>query len=101
MVPNRSKLAFSSVESRIYYQTLRLIGQFLLDHYPLGLYLTEIASGTISRVCETSRPTVQSRCSVLQRNKVYYQRMRPTGKFLLDFYLLGLYSIGITSGMTT
>ena len=47
MVPNHSKLAFSSVESRIYYQTLRLTGQFLLKIYPLGLYLTEIASGTI------------------------------------------------------
>ncbi|EDR14115.1 uncharacterized protein LACBIDRAFT_305592 [Laccaria bicolor S238N-H82] len=34
---------------------------------------------TTFRVCETSRPTVQSRCSVLQRNQVFYQKMRPTG----------------------
>jgi hypothetical protein len=70
MMPNRSKPAFGSVESRVYYKKLRPTGEFLLDFYPLGLYLTEIVSGITSWVSETSRPTVQSRRGVLQRNKV-------------------------------
>ncbi|KIJ99047.1 hypothetical protein K443DRAFT_102903, partial [Laccaria amethystina LaAM-08-1] len=48
MIPNRSKPAFGSVESRVYYKKLRPTGEFLLDFYPLGLYLTEIASGITS-----------------------------------------------------
>ncbi|EDR10352.1 uncharacterized protein LACBIDRAFT_317159 [Laccaria bicolor S238N-H82] len=34
---------------------------------------------TTFRVCETSRPTVQSQRSVLQKNNVFYQKMRLTG----------------------
>ncbi|KIJ90444.1 hypothetical protein K443DRAFT_116583, partial [Laccaria amethystina LaAM-08-1] len=79
----------------------RLTGKFLLDFYVLGLYLTEIASGTTSRVFETWRPTVQSRRSVLEGNKVHEQKLRLTGKFLLDFYVLGLYLTEIASGTTS
>ena len=101
MAPNRSKSAFGSAGNKVYWQKLRLTGKFLLISYVLGLYLTGIASGTTSQVCKTWRPTVQSRHSVLWGDKVYYQKLRLTCKFLLDFYILGLYLMEIASGLTS
>jgi hypothetical protein len=85
----------------VHYQKLRLTCKFLLDFYLLRLYLTEIASGTTSRVYETWRPTVQVRHSVVWGEIAHYQKLRLTYKFLLDFYILRLYLTEITSGTTS
>jgi len=75
--------------------------KFSFKSYLFGLYLTEIARGIISPVYETWHPAAIIRCSVFQGNKVYLAEIELTSKFLLAFYVLGLYVTGIASGTTS
>ena len=61
---------------------------------------TKIASGTTS-VYETWSSAIYIQCSVLWGNKVHYQKLRLTGKFLLNFYVIELYLTEIASGTTS
>ncbi|EDR08771.1 uncharacterized protein LACBIDRAFT_327088 [Laccaria bicolor S238N-H82] len=95
MAPNRSKSACGSVGNKVYCQKLRLtVGVWfcgeirsIIRNWGLqsvfgsaehqGLLPQKLRfTGTTSRVCETYRLIIQSRCSVLQSNKVSYQKLR-------------------------